>query len=939
MKEIRRYVYQRSGTILSIVQTDTLPIGLGDPIVLMQKKSALLKSVPGIDPTPFHLLDDQEFRIQTVHSGVRKILIVCGGTDVSALYGAYRFAEALGVRFYLHGDVIPDGQVPFQIPELNETHTPLFRLRGIQPFHDFPEGPDWWNADDYMAILAQLPKLRMNFFGLHTYPEGGPNAEPTVWIGLKKDVNPDGTVQHSYPSSYQNTLRGNWGYMSMVTTNFHYGASLLFEENAYGSDVMRGYCYQPTDAAGCNEVFNRAGKVLNRAFTFGRELGIQTCVGTETPLTVPQEVQKRLRNSGKDPQNLKTIQSLYEGLFCRIAQTFPIDCYWFWTPEGWTWQDASSRQIQETLNDLSTAIRAARNVQVPFKLATCGWVLGPPSDRDLFARELPKDVTVSCINREVGKAPVDPAFARVVGRSKWAIPWLEDDPSLTSPQLWAGRMRKDAADAAAYGCDGLFGIHWRTRIISPNVAALAQAAWDTSLMRSSQERTSEPGPVGGVWVSIPDSLARAEAIPAVYQTVRDKVSGYRFQVPNGTYRVTLQFLEFRFEKNGSRIFDVFINGKKAAEKLDIFARIGLRKPYDMVLQNITVTNGLLQIDLIDRIHYPCIAGIVIQGNRFTKKINCGGMVCGDYETDLPETPRALPSGRFYRDWALNQFGPGAADTIASLFQRLDGKFPIPSDWVNGPGGLARDSRPWPVVEKDFVFTDELKALRPKIKGTGSMDRFDYWLHQFEYAKEIAHLKCLWDEFYRAPEKFAHVEGDSVEPMIERYLMPIRKKMVQSVRQIFGHLLATVGNTGEMGTIANWEQHILPDVILKPESLFKFRFGKEMPADLKLSGDYSGPLRIVVPTVRTSLKSNEPLKLKVILLTNQTPAEAFLYWRPLGEGPYQKIALAHVAAGVYTVTCPATETDFEYCIRAKTRSQTAVFPVTAPKQNQTVVVYP
>ena len=39
-------------------------------------------------------------------------------------------------------------------------------------------------------------------------------------------------------------------------------------------------------------------------------------------------------------------------------------------------------------------------------------------------------------------------------------------------------MRRDAADALRYGCDGLMGIHWRTRALGPNVSALAQAAWD-----------------------------------------------------------------------------------------------------------------------------------------------------------------------------------------------------------------------------------------------------------------------------------------------------------------------------------------------------------------------------------------------------------------------------------------------------------------------------
>jgi hypothetical protein len=90
-------------------------------------------------------------------------------------------------------------------------------------------------------------------------------------------------------------------------------------------------------------------------------------------------------------------------------------------------------------------------------------VLGPPWQPALFDRFLPAEMPMSCINRQVGNEPVEPGFARVQARPKWAIPWLEDDPGLTSVQLWAGRMRKDAADALAYGCTGLVGIHWRTR--------------------------------------------------------------------------------------------------------------------------------------------------------------------------------------------------------------------------------------------------------------------------------------------------------------------------------------------------------------------------------------------------------------------------------------------------------------------------------------------
>ena len=154
--------------------------------------------------------------------------------------------------------------MPLTLPTLDERGEPLFQTRGIQPFHDFPEGPDWWNTDDYKAIIAQLPKLRMNFFGLHTYPQGGVGPEPTVWIGLKEDVNPDGTVRLSSPSSYMNTLRGNWGYAAKKTSDFSFGAAQLFERDDYGPEVMYGAMPVSKTPDDRNAVFNRTGQMLRK---------------------------------------------------------------------------------------------------------------------------------------------------------------------------------------------------------------------------------------------------------------------------------------------------------------------------------------------------------------------------------------------------------------------------------------------------------------------------------------------------------------------------------------------------------------------------------------------------------------------------------------------------------------------------------------------------
>jgi hypothetical protein len=233
-REIRRYVWLRTDTLLSI--STARPSG--KPTISFKVDSTLA---------------EEQYRPQTDGGG----LTVSGGSDLAVLYGAYAFAERLGVRFDLQSDVIPDGKIPFAIPALEETATPLFDVRGLQPFHDFPEGPDWWTAEDYKAYFAQMAKLRMNFAAFHCYPESNVGPEPLVWIGLPEDVNDDGSVNFSYPSLWASTVGSEpWGYAPLKTSDFSAGASLLFPIDDFGSPVTQGYRPLPKNAAHSNEVFN-----------------------------------------------------------------------------------------------------------------------------------------------------------------------------------------------------------------------------------------------------------------------------------------------------------------------------------------------------------------------------------------------------------------------------------------------------------------------------------------------------------------------------------------------------------------------------------------------------------------------------------------------------------------------------------------------------------
>jgi len=971
-REVRRYLYLRTGRLLPIVRTlPRLPRAKA-VISVGQKGSPAVSTLVAGDRGLSALVDSlgpQQYLLKTISRNDRPTLLIIGGDELGTLYGSYRFAEHLGVRFYLHGDVIPEQRIDPEIPRLNETGRPLFETRGIQPFHDFPEGPDWWNTDDYKAILTQLAKLRMNFLGLHTYPQGGVGPEPTVWIGAPGEFNHDGTVRAAYPARHFTTanVTGAWGYKSAKTGDYSFGAALLFERDDYGADYMLGMnpWTELSQPRAC-ELFNRMGHVLKEAFEYARALGVKTCVGTETPLVIPTAVKQRLTAAGKDPAKPDVVQEIYEAIFERIERAYPIDYYWFWTPEGWTWGNVKNQQVEATLADFKAAIAAAEKVNASFTLATCGWVLGPPNDRAAFDNFLPKEVPMSCINRNVGFSFVEPGFAKVHGRPKWAIPWLEDDPALIIPQLWVGRTRRDAADALAYGCTGLLGIHWRTRILGPMVSALAHAAWDQTGWNpdfGKKARTTEPtlgeGRLGGQVAAFGNNPIAETDEDAVYQTVVYNLEAYRIKVPNGSYTVTLKFCEPHYNQAGKRVFGVKLQGRKVIDRLDVFAKVGKNRAIDYTFDGVEVTDQILTVEFTRDVEYPCIAGIVVEGKGLTRKINCGGGAYKDYQADLlpagaDNRPRDLPSYDFYLDWARSQFGPDAAEAAAKIFTSLDGgpavplgqqrntNLPRPSTWVRGPGGIRPDPRPWKQVSKDYEFVDKFAALAPTVKGSGNRERFDYWLANFRYLRAVARANCTWARFNEAIKKAKQAkDADARKRLAREVALPIRKELVTDVAGVHTYLLSAVNTPGGMGNVTNWQQHLMPTLLTQPGRELAQLLGEDLRPEAMPSKRYQGPTRLFVPTVRSTLTAGEDLRIKAILLDPHGPAEMVLYWRPMGSGDFEKVRLNHVARGVYSAEIPAGQIqkrDIEYYVRATTANRvTLTFPATAPQLNQTVVI--
>lgn len=99
----------------------------------------------------------------------------------------------------------------------------------------------------------------------------------------------------------------------------------------------------------------------------------------------------------------------------------------------------------------------------------------------------------------------------------------------------------------------------------------------------------------------------------LFQTWRDNPGSYLFNVPNGTYRVTLRFAEFEATKAGDRVMRITVEGTIQENQLDIYALVGRATALERTYQT-TVADGLLQIDFARNggRRSPIVAAIAIQ---------------------------------------------------------------------------------------------------------------------------------------------------------------------------------------------------------------------------------------------------------------------------------------------------------------------------------------
>ena len=97
----------------------------------------------------------------------------------------------------------------------------------------------------------------------------------------------------------------------------------------------------------------------------------------------------------------------------------------------------------------------------------------------------------------------------------------------------------------------------------------------------------------------------------LYQSERWGEFSYNLPLANGDYTVVLKFAEIYWEAVGQRVFDVWVEGQKVISNLDIFAKVGKNRAYDVVLP-VSVSDGVLNIQFGKIVNFPKVSAIVVQ---------------------------------------------------------------------------------------------------------------------------------------------------------------------------------------------------------------------------------------------------------------------------------------------------------------------------------------
>eukprot|EP01084_Bolivina_argentea_P307952 532357_1 len=863
--------------------------------------------------------------------------VINNKTTIQALclgskYSIFSLLELIGVRFRIHADTIPRktntswSDILYQTSKLHKSNhwffSPSFSPRGIQPFHAYSEGPDWWNHNDYKMISEQMYKMKMNGMGYHTYPV----REALVWYGTKSQFNSDtGNVLQSYPASWITTLGwvgggenqgGDWGGTAMNTSDYVLGSSLLYPLDCYSSEIQQSIsdhlCPYPSsiNTSEQNEVFNNAGHLLHDVFGYAKQFGISAIVGTEIPLTIPPIT------TCQGP--ICALQDFYS--VSRndhfITATNCAECeglYTFVTTEGWISTKYDSKIFNITL-------LTCWNANILDSLIA----VGECPNNYIFVRIAGYG---SEINQSYNNVQMIPLYMYILSENNVVVDhWTIANITSAKEAIHKGYTTNSSNIIAWVLSEG------------PN------SPYDNNTVLDYYEgifsRINSSYPIDYYWLWTPENWEWQkvnQSNPIVMESINDILTAYK-ALNNIGKPFKLGTAGWVLGPLGNRsMFDYYL--PKDVIMTSIEMQVGWSEPdpaYGLIKDRETwsipwmeddsgltalqlwVNRTMEHIYLSQEMNVNGLLGLNWRTQevspQFSVLASMGWNITNEYgERNMRLLPKT--SLDFWLDFVNIEFGLDINENnasgykLATLLDSIDSfnlprqSLPRGSDkglpMFGCPGIIESNKIPWANMSNNYwTWVDQYVSYDQYVNGTENTERFNYWKYMFTYFKMMAKVGC----------DLGDIEN------IEKFVL------INDTTEMMNNLMASLTTTGTMGTITDTQQKFFPYLSKVTNISVKHL----------LPQTYSGITRVFVLSPRSiylinSDDVNEYYDIKVIILSKKAPliGDIIIYYRSLNENNWNTMNVKQLginrqvySAKIQIVQQMVINNGFEYFVEAK-----------------------
>ncbi len=193
--ELQRYLQRLFGVAATVGTSSDDSV---DAVFLLGTTNRL--PTPGIGNLVMPQLSDQGFLLRRTSLMNKPTMMIVGGSPTATMWGMYDLVERYGVTYLLSGDVLPEKQQSFFLPDIDRAFEPAFKARWFKTMGDFAMGMEGWGISDYRPFLDQLAKLKFNRIrigGCASAPfldltlKGVKRSSAVLWYGEHYPITPD----------------------------------------------------------------------------------------------------------------------------------------------------------------------------------------------------------------------------------------------------------------------------------------------------------------------------------------------------------------------------------------------------------------------------------------------------------------------------------------------------------------------------------------------------------------------------------------------------------------------------------------------------------------------------------------------------------------------------------------------------------------------------